>query len=369
MAVSTAIASPSDSNLLRYKFTSPYKYSKLDQTNQHIRLLRVRPAADAPSFRQLGQKWDLPNCNMEIFKLDQAPPYIALSYVWGDKSSGTAGILLDGQKFEITTSLYIFLDLFRSDTFSQEVAYIWIDQICIDQSDLDERSYAVRFMSSVYSNAEYVVVWLGDDEETEKAAKAFYFTRLWIIQELLLARTVIINCRETWGLHLSSVQFHVQKYQDKIYSRIRNPSLFLLWDSVYNREGRHLAQCLQRYCQNDCQDPRDKVYALLGLVKAEEQVPIDYSKSVSEVYIDTLQILARRWWLQTPTDFDNIGRPAFIGVAVSLAKEMFTYASLPGLWALLRPVRSLPGFKWYIKVFQHLSEHEQRDARKSLKQS
>ncbi|KAH7081971.1 heterokaryon incompatibility protein-domain-containing protein [Paraphoma chrysanthemicola] len=389
MAVSTAVASPSDSNLVRYQLASPYTYNKLDQTSQQIRLLRVHPAADAPSVRQLGQKWDLPNCIMQIFELDQAPPYIALSYVWGDRCSGTSGILLDGHKFEITKSLYMFLDLFRSDAFSQEVAYIWIDQICINQSDLDERSYSVRFMSKVYSNADYVVVWLGESEETEKAAKAFvnggtpgessdplvtilsdqYFTRLWIIQELLLARTVIINCRETWGLHLSIVQLHVQKHQDVISSRIRNPSLFLLWDSVYNRKGRHLAQCLERYCHNDCQNPRDKVYALLGLVKAEEQVPIDYSKPVSGVYIDTLQILARRWWLQTPTDFDDVGRPTFISVSLSLAKEMFSNEALPGLWVLLRPVRGLPGFKWYIKVFQHLSEYEQRDARKSLTQS
>jgi hypothetical protein len=336
---------------------------------------------------------------MDTFDLDRPPPYIALSYAWGDKASATSGILLNGQAFEVTSSLYTFLDLFRSDPSSQEVAYIWIvrsqtnsycdcknitdhrqDQICINQSDVDERSYSVRFMSAVYKHAVCVVVWLGDSEETETAAKTFdgdamseypnalvtilrnrYFTRLWIIQELLLARRVIINCRETWGILLSRVQAHIELYQiqDLIHDRINNPSLFLLWDSIYNREGRHLTQCIE-HCQNDCQDPRDKVYALLGLVEAEEQVPIDYKKSVAEVYLDTVQILARSWWLQTARTFEDNGQPTFIKVSLALAQEMFPRAALPGLQALFEPVKDLPRFKWYIEVFQHLSEHDKK---------
>jgi hypothetical protein len=132
----------------------------------------------------------------------------------------------------------------------------------------------------------------------------------------------------------------------------------LLWDSIYNREGRHLTQCIERYCQNDCQDPRDKVYALLGLVEAEEQVPIDYKKSVAEVYLYTVQILARSWWLQPAETFEDNGQPTFIKVSLALAQEMFPRAALPGLQALCEPVKDLPRFKWYIEVFQHLSEHE-----------
>ncbi|KAF2025421.1 hypothetical protein EK21DRAFT_10728, partial [Setomelanomma holmii] len=276
-----------------------YAYKKLDQFTRQIRLLRIDPAADRPTARRLGHLWDLPSCHIETFDLGSQPHYLALSYAWGDESFGKSGILLDGQSFEVTSSLYTYLELFRSDPYSKTVPYIWIDQICINQSDVDERSYVVRFMWSIYQKAAHVVVWLGDSEETEAAAKANrYFERLWIVQELLLARSVVINCRETWGMHLSTLQEHVQKRQATIHPRIKNPSLFLLWDSIHNRKGRHLEQCIERYCRNDCQDPRDKVYALLGIVKEEEQVPIDYSKSISEVYIDTIQVLARRWWLQ-----------------------------------------------------------------------
>jgi hypothetical protein len=103
------------------------------------------------------------------------------------------------------------------------------------------------------------------------------------------------------------------------------------------------------------------------LVKAEEQVPIDYKKSVAEVYIDSVQILARRWWLQTPPTFDNNGQPTFIKVSFALANEMFPRAALPGLQALFEPVKDLPRFKWYIEVFQHLSEHEKKTGRKKSK--
>jgi hypothetical protein len=225
-------------------------------------------------------------------------------------------------------------------------------------------------MSAVYKHAVCVVVWLGDSEETETAAKTLpvvgwphhqdgvdfsealvtilsnrYFTRLWIIQELLLARSVIIHCRETWGIPLERVQALVQTMEATIHPRINNSSLFLLWDSIYNREGRHLTQCIERYCHNDCQDPRDKVYALLGLVKTEEQVPIDYKKSVTEVYIDTVNILARRWWLQTVKTFEDNGQPTFYKVSLALAHEMVPRAALPSLQAFFEPVKGLPRFK------------------------
>jgi hypothetical protein len=95
------------------------------------------------------------------------------------------------------------------------------------------------------------------------------------------------------------------------------------------------------------------------LVKAEEQVSIDYKKSVAEVYLDTVKILARSWSLQTPATFDNYRRPTFIIASLILAQEMLPRAALPGLQDLFDSVKDLPPrFKWYIEVFQHLSEHE-----------
>jgi hypothetical protein len=48
---------------------------------------------------------------------------------------------------------------------TQEARYLWVDAICINQDDMDERSRQVSIMSEIYSKASQVVVWLGEREE------------------------------------------------------------------------------------------------------------------------------------------------------------------------------------------------------------
>jgi len=51
---------------------------------------------------------------------------------------------------------------------------------------------------------------------------------------------------------------------------------------------RYLIQVLARFSDHCCFDPRDRIYALLGLVEAEERIPIDYNKPVHEVFLDVV---------------------------------------------------------------------------------
>lgn len=62
--------------------------------------------------------------------------------------------------FHVTTNLHDALSSFRR---SREQGYLWIDMLCINQGDVDERSGQVGFMRSIYGSAESVVVWLGAD--------------------------------------------------------------------------------------------------------------------------------------------------------------------------------------------------------------
>lgn len=53
-----------------------------------------------------------------------------------------------------------------------------------------------------------------------------------------------------------------------------------------------LSDRLDLYSQFECEDPRDKVYGLLGIVNRSSSVPeIDYNKSIQQVYFDTVRIL------------------------------------------------------------------------------
>lgn len=93
--------------------------------------------------------------------------FLALSYTWGDPIR-TKMILLNGQPLRITLNLEGFLRTFATGHPEMNHSKLWIDAICINQEDLEERNAQVLRMSSIYSSAQEVIVWLG--EQTEEAA-------------------------------------------------------------------------------------------------------------------------------------------------------------------------------------------------------
>lgn len=93
---------------------------------------------------------------------------------------------------------------------------------------------------------------------------------------------------------LSDMQTCAEQKHAIEHPRIRNESLFLLWDRRHNWYNRNLAQCVDRYSKNECKDPRDKVYALRGILKSHESemLLVDYKKYVLEVFLDAVRIIA-----------------------------------------------------------------------------
>ena len=119
--------------------------------NQSIRMLVLNP----------GFPSDLLEGKLEIVNINFPGSYEALSYVWGSPKRSHA-IDCDGTKLELTTSLYDALQRLRLPHKSRR---LWVDQICIDQNNLGERSQQVQFMNSIYWNATHVLVWLGIDSQ------------------------------------------------------------------------------------------------------------------------------------------------------------------------------------------------------------
>jgi hypothetical protein len=90
-------------------------------------------------------------------------PYICLSYVWGDVKDKTT-IRINGRIAHIGKNLFGFLHHARQTLFS---THFWIDALCIDQSNTAEKNQQVQQMGRVYSLAQTVLIWLGDDVEIE----------------------------------------------------------------------------------------------------------------------------------------------------------------------------------------------------------
>lgn len=87
--------------------------------------------------------------------------YEALSYMWGAQEA-TSTIFLGGKPFAIRLNLSAALEALRS---SGRLRKIWIDAICINQTDVAERNAQVSIMSRVYQQAGTVLVWLGEEDK------------------------------------------------------------------------------------------------------------------------------------------------------------------------------------------------------------
>ena len=120
-------------------------------------------------------------CSMRHAPLSPDTQFHALSYVWGSPDDKRT-ILVNDRKLEVTRNLYDFLnqlwqdeDLFRrkrakaredlekpADLEEHTGPLLWwIDAICINQMDVDERSVQVPRMRELYSSAKQVWIWFG----------------------------------------------------------------------------------------------------------------------------------------------------------------------------------------------------------------
>ncbi|KAN0098846.1 HET domain containing protein [Hyaloscypha variabilis] len=137
----------------------PQLYSPLRSDQGEIRLVTIE-AADSSST---GIR-----CNVETANLTNSPSYDTLSYVWGDANTREL-ITLNGISVQVTTNLYRALKRLRARPGTSR---IWIDALCIDQSSVEEKKAQIPLMGKIYSQAEKVLIWVGDEEEDGAAAMA-----------------------------------------------------------------------------------------------------------------------------------------------------------------------------------------------------
>ena len=132
-------------------------YHPLDSTKREIRLVTLKAGAEPDQLA----------CQLMSVSLNGSTSYYALSYVWGDPNDRES-IFLNGHAFEVTHNLAIALRYLRNP---RDDRVFWIDAICIDQRNLDERSAQVRIMKDIYQSAEKVVSWLGERDDSSEAAQ------------------------------------------------------------------------------------------------------------------------------------------------------------------------------------------------------
>lgn len=253
--------------------------------------------------------------------LDRSPSYCAVSYTWSQKRSRRVKkIFINDHRFLVDVDLWYCLE-----ALSKIRPFLWIDAICINQKNIEERNAQVRRMGAVYEGADNVSVWLGMPEpawpprastdmnagnETQQRrnmelserswwqmyignlANRSYWSRIWVIQEYWLARRITLHCGEhrlhensfnrvfSWATGIDLAEFSIglvyfdintctKDREEKLVRESKFQALDLLMGRrVFAGPGSDwmptLYDLLKLNPHSNCHDARDRIFGILG---------------------------------------------------------------------------------------------------------
>lgn len=106
---------------------------------------------------------------LRVVDLRQCPRFAALSYVWGEYSEIPNTIRCGSHEFPITKNCD---DALRSLRGFYGPITIWVDAICINQQDEEEKTNQIHLMEEIYTWAHTVYAWLGEGSQgTDRAMR------------------------------------------------------------------------------------------------------------------------------------------------------------------------------------------------------
>ncbi|RYN56718.1 hypothetical protein AA0114_g2854 [Alternaria tenuissima] len=294
---------------------------------------------------------------MQTYGFWSPPPYIALSYTWGANATYT-NIEINRVKVLVRENLWDFL---HQQLLHGNYGPFWIDALCIQQSEVHERNHQVRMMDSIYMKARLVLVWLGKESDHSDLAmrtlvdwqwcnlstiryifanknktsntlvmrgmkgvttwnskevlsvsslcKRRYWSRMWIIQEVVHAERVEIHCGseilewykfEQLYYYVSIISRDHEEMETPFYNAVRSsPAMSIVKIRALNEAPERNAYFLsgrprdiaidslmETYSAHECEDIRDKVYAVVGIAKYGSAIVVDYRKSAKDVLLD-----------------------------------------------------------------------------------
>ncbi|KAI3545866.1 hypothetical protein CSPX01_04790 [Colletotrichum filicis] len=251
-----------------------------------------------------GSYHDPIRIELHIADLAVKPEYEALSYTWADENGDSSKCerVYIGKRWDILPITKNCSNALRRLRYQNRPRRLWVDAICINQNDVGERSHQVGIMQNIYATASRVLIYLGEDKDDLNSTSSSpwnfdkwntyykrslhahndltqrsYFKRVWVIQEIDAAQDcwVLYGTKgDRWLDFLESKQLRPKQDWFHVLPRGRLMDL------------RELPKLLQATLQCQATDPRDKVYALLGLFPGakEAQLTADYSLSLDQVF-------------------------------------------------------------------------------------
>lgn len=299
----------------------PFRHTPLEQNKTQFRLLSLT-SIDVNS----GEGTDIRNnpggscymihCSLEHFEFCQEglPDYKAISYTWGPEAP-LYTILVNGKPFSVRQNLWGFLQQYSRGLLELEKSLLWVDQICIDQKSLSEKGHQLGLMSRIYSQASQVISWLGVSAYREAtlllATETFfsdpYWTRLWVAQEIMLAKEWIV-LHDGAAILGDDIIYTIRNYMP-MHHVARARWVLHRTTLAFRSTPPSLAVVMSCFAHLRCDDPRDKVFALLALTGDRESVDLDYNLSPITIFWNTFRALERtEAGLIDPTPIAQIAR-------------------------------------------------------------
>ncbi|KAL8712696.1 MAG: hypothetical protein Q9220_003228 [cf. Caloplaca sp. 1 TL-2023] len=315
---------------------SAFQYSTIDSLAGEVRVLKIHKA----HFRS-----DIVECEIMTVALGQGTRFDALSYCCG--SAGTNEVMFcNRKKYYLRPSLNSALKAYRESM--PHASLLWADAVSINQEDKKELSEQIPLMRRIYTEAVRVSVYLGPagpdfsraltimhklyllqlhqlypetfgyvsisdiklpprgHESWTEYLKIFdspWFTRTWIIQEIVLSARATLHMGRysvDWEIFEHSYNFLTQQYLEKVIGMAVTPRLFRTF--VHGITSLGCIQNVRRFAQSsdacsfievlkatqqfDVSNPSDKVIGILGLVSS----PTDELRSLSDLTLTTAQV-------------------------------------------------------------------------------
>ena len=121
-------------------------------------------------------------CNLDVRDLASSKRgYKAISYCWGNHVPTNRLLCSNGQSLLVTKSAAEILEFIVPQNPTE---FFWIDQLCINQADLSERSAQVSIMAQIYSSTKQVIAWLGRGDKSSESAVSFVETLFGEIEDM-----------------------------------------------------------------------------------------------------------------------------------------------------------------------------------------
>ncbi|KLU83625.1 hypothetical protein MAPG_02678 [Magnaporthiopsis poae ATCC 64411] len=269
--------------------------------------------------------------------LGSPPPYKALSYVWGKGIPGDAINIITGVTIghlSITAHLANILRYIREPHAEQD---LWIDAVCIDQSNDLGKGHQVARMRDIYRKCEVDIAWLGDpssndeqllriEQDMDVIAEATkgsgnmrlrtpgklvfgvrLWSRVWIVQELASARNVILRLRNA-QLSWDAISTHIATFGSHPPFHRAEPICSLRRKMHAGELETTLSDTLFAFCNREAGNPSDMVNALLGIVGQHHDLAPDYVSSTGVVFAKATEAQKTSWAVHFAWPLRGIGR-------------------------------------------------------------